>query len=249
MLYGIATVMSLAAALAIGILLFGDFGGTEGRILLTTLVLAGFGALSVPAAILWDQGRRLPLAAACAALAAAGAVLAVTGIWANTDNETFGKVVSTVMFFLVPTVATTALAARPLHRLFVPSVAVAYTVATLGAAAMWTETESGGLLRLLGALVVLAVLLFALQPLLLRARRERAERTLRLVDDEGEVLEVVVLADTLANAAAQAIRTAEREGRHVRSIDVLDGPRRTFPHAGSASRPMPTGSPNGSVRA
>lgn len=222
LLYALAGVMTGAAALAIGILLFGDFGGTEGRILVTTLILAGYGALSVPAAMLWDQDRLLPLAAACVTLAAAGAALNIVGIWAEPDSETFGKTVGTVTFFLIPTVAVTALATRPLHRLFAPSVVLAYLVATLGSVAMWTETEREGFLRLLGALVVLTVLLIALQPLLQRAKRERAERPLRLVEDDGQAFEVVVRADSLADAAAQAIKRAEREGRHVHSIEVLE---------------------------
>ena len=41
----VAALLSGAAALAIGILLFGDFGTTEGRILASTALLAGYGLL------------------------------------------------------------------------------------------------------------------------------------------------------------------------------------------------------------
>jgi hypothetical protein len=65
------------------------------------------------------------------------------------------------------------------------------------------------------------VLLVALQPLLLRARRERTEQPLRLVDESGETFDVVVEAESLAEAAERAIRDAERHGRHVRSVELL----------------------------
>lgn len=221
LLLAVATLISAAAALAIGILLFGDFGGTEGRILATTSILALFGALAVPAAVLWDQ-RRLPaLAAVCAALAAIAAAMAVIAIWAE-PGDTYGKAYGTVLFLLLPTVVATALATRPLHRLFPVFVALSVVVSTMATTAMWTETESDAFLRVLGALVVLDVLLVVLQPLLQRAARHEGSQQLRLADTTGGTEEVEVSADSLAEAVAKAIRAAEREGRHVRSVEVLE---------------------------
>ena len=58
LLFAVAVLVSAAAALAIAILLFGHFGQTEGRILATTAILAGYGLLTLPAAMLRDQHRR-----------------------------------------------------------------------------------------------------------------------------------------------------------------------------------------------
>jgi hypothetical protein len=221
LLLAVAAAMTAAAALAIGILLFGDFGGTEGRVLLTTLLLAVHGALAVPAAVLWDQ-RRLPgLAAACSAAVAVAAALNIGGVWWNGDSEIYGKLTGTAMLVAVPTVAATALATRPRHGLFLPSVGLMYLSGALAIGAIWSETESESYFRALGVAVVLSVLLAALQPLLLRARRDEVECPLRLVDDTGQAVEVVVRADSLADAAARAIRAAEREGRHVRSVELI----------------------------
>lgn len=173
LLLAVAGAMTAAAMLAIGIVLFGDFDGTAGRVLLTTVLLALHAALAVPAAVLWDQ-RRLPwLAAACAGLAAAGAALNAAGIWSDGGSETLGKAIGTTSVLLLATVVTAALATRPRHALYLPSVAVAYLAAAMAAVAIWTETESEAYLRLLGAVVVLAVLLVALQPVLRRLERER----------------------------------------------------------------------------
>jgi hypothetical protein len=218
----VAALMCAAAALAIGILLLGDFGGTEGRVLATTFLLAVHGALAVPAAILRDQ-RRLPaLAALVAALTTLAAALNTVTVWWEGAGDSFGRTIATVAIFLVVSVVTAALATRPLHRLFLPSVALAAVVTTLAAVAIWGEIEQSGYLRLLGALTVLYVLLVALQPLLLRLGRERVARPLRLVDTSGRTSEVEVEADSVADAVARAIRGLERQGGHVRSVEVLE---------------------------
>ena len=218
----VAALMCAAAALAIGILLFGDFGDTEGRVLTTTFLLAAHGALAVPAAILWDQRRFPGLAAVVAVLAAIAATLTTVAVWSEDVGDQFGKTLGTVMVFLVVMVVTAALAARPRHLLFLPSVALGFVVATMATVAIWAEIERSGYLRLLGALVVLCVLLVALQPLLLRLGRQRVARPLRLVDAFGRTSEVEVEADSVADAVARAIRGLERQGAHVRSVEVLE---------------------------
>jgi MFS family permease len=220
LLVAIAVAMTVAAALAIGILLFGDFGGTEGRVLLTTVLLGVYGALAAPAAILWDQHRLTALAGALAGASSVAAAITIAGIWWNSDSETLGKATGTAACVLLPTVLAAALATRRRHRLYLPSVVLAFASAGMAIAAIWSETEQEAYFRVLGAAVVLTVLLVALQPLLLRTSEE-AERPLRLVDDEGRTFEVVVRAGSVADAAARAIRELEREGRHVRSVELI----------------------------
>jgi hypothetical protein len=218
----VAALMCAGAALAIGILLFGDFGDTEGRVLVTTFLLALHGAAAVPAAILRDQRRLSALALVVAALATLSAVLNTVSVWWEDVGDTFGKTMGTVAIFLIVAVVTAALAARPLHRLFFPSVALAVVVATMATVALWAEVDRSWYLRVLGALVVLEVLLVALQPLLLRLGREEAVRPLRLVDTFGRTSEVAVKSDSVAEAVARAIRGLESEGAHVRSVEVLE---------------------------
>ena len=220
----VAGLMCAAAALAIGILLFGDFGGTEGRILATTFLLAFYCALAVPAAILRDQ-RRLPgLAALVLVLATVSGMLSTVAVWREDTGDRFGRTLGTVMIFLVVTVVVAALAALPRHRLFLPSVVLGYLVATMATVALWTETERSEYLRLLGALAVLAVLLVALQPVLLRLRREQVEWRLRIADASGHTADVSVRATSLADAVASAVRSAERSGRRVRMLEVRERP-------------------------
>jgi uncharacterized membrane protein required for colicin V production len=61
LLLGVAALLSATAALAVAILLFGDVGATEGRILTTTAVLAGSGVLALPVTLLWGRALARPL--------------------------------------------------------------------------------------------------------------------------------------------------------------------------------------------
>jgi hypothetical protein len=143
-------------------------------------------------------------------------------IWLNTDSELLAKLFATVWALTIATVVTTGLAAwRRRHRLFLPSIALVYLAAGMIVVGVWAELGQSIYFRILGTVVVLAVLLVGLQPLLLRARRERVEQPLRLVDETGATVDVMVEAESLAEAAERAIRDAERAGRHVRSVELL----------------------------
>lgn len=228
LLLAVAALLSASALLAVGILLFGHFGETEGRILGTTALLAGYGLLTLPAAILLDQ-RRLPaLAAAVAALAAVGASLALAAVWSGGDSEPLGKTIGTVTFFLVAATQTAALAARRRGRdprwvrvLFPASIVLAGLAAAAATGAVWADAgDAYG--RVVGALVVLDVLAVALQPILARAQTPPAPIRFSVLVDGGERVDVTVEAPDLAAAAAKAVRQLEREGRRVRGLEVAD---------------------------
>jgi hypothetical protein len=221
-LLGIAALLCAAAALAIGILLLGDFGGTEGRILATTFLLAGYGVLALPAAHLRDRGRLPALAAACAALAATGAALSIALVWSGGEGELLGKTTGTVLVWLLATSQTAALVTWAYRRLFAGSIVVAAVAASLFTLMLWAEIDSSGYGRVLGAVVVLDVLLVALQPLLVRARRAQQPWTFTVADLTAGTSEVTVAAASLAEAAARAIRTVEERGGHVRSLELVD---------------------------
>jgi hypothetical protein len=247
LLTAVAAVLTVAALLAIGILLFGRFGETEGRILGTTLVLAAFGLLAVPAAILLDQGRLPWLAALLLGLAAAGFGLATAGIWIGELPAAFGKLTATAVAFGLATSQTTALAARrrerearSVDRLFTASTVLAFVLAAFGSAAAWAEVDSQLFFRLFGAGVVLDVLLVALQPLLAVLRRPQRRYVLHLRLDDARELDVAVEASRLSRAAARAIDRVEGEGREVVAVEVVDG-RSDVVTAGRPSSRRPAG--------
>jgi hypothetical protein len=101
-LLAVAALLTVAAALAIGILLFGDFGSTEGRILATTALLAGYGLFCLPAAMLHDRRQAPLLAAGVAALA----------LWADLDSERYGRAFGALVVLNVLLVALQPILAR-----------------------------------------------------------------------------------------------------------------------------------------
>jgi MFS family permease len=226
LLGAVAALMSASALLAIGILLFGDFGETEGRILATTALVAAYSLLALPAAVLRDQGRLAPLAATVAVLALLGASLSIAATWAPAPPDALGKAMGTVTAWLVASVQVAALAAwraerrgSALRRLFALSSLVAFVLAAMLSAIVWAEIDSEGIGRVFGALAVLDVLLVALQPVVARARRAVAFELTAVVAPNERVV-VHVEAEDLPSAAAKAIRRLERAERRVLRLEL-----------------------------
>lgn len=221
-LTAVAVSLVATAMLAIGILLFGSFGQTEGRILGTTMLLAGYGLLALPAGFLFDRSRHLPLAATTVAMAAAGFTLALVNLWTGSTSTVVGKTILTATAFAVAAAQTSALDARrrpsdptSVQGLFAVSCILAIVLATMATVAAWAELENPVYFRIFGALAVLDVLVVLLQPVLALARPRGEVHHLRLVVEQGEEIESDVQAVDFAAAAARAIRQAERDGRRV----------------------------------
>lgn len=228
-LLAVAGLLSVSGAIAIGILLFGDFGQTEGRVLATTGLLAAYGLLALPAAMLVDRGRLPALAVLVLGLALAGASLAVSAVWTSSPPDALGNAVGTVTAFLVASAQVSALVLRRPERdrtlirwLFAMSSALAVVVAAMFTLMLWAEIDSERYGRVLAALVVLDLVAVALQPTLSRARPKATAIPLQLLLESDEVRDIEVLAPDLAAAAAKAIRQIEREGHHLVRLEVVD---------------------------
>lgn len=171
LLLAVAGLLSVAALLAIAILLVGRFGDTERRVIGTTLLLAGYGVVSLPGVVLLDKGRARTIAEGAVALAAAGAALGLVSIWGFSDVEAVGKSVGTATILAVAAAQVAALTARRVKRdptvvreLFAASCGTAALAAGAAVAAIWAQPSGTLYARLIGALVVLDLLLVALQP-------------------------------------------------------------------------------------
>lgn len=229
----LATPLTVTALLAVGILLFGDFGATEGRILATTALLSGYALLALPAGFLLDRERVPALALAVLVLAAAGFALAVAGVWAVEVPGWLGKSIATVTAFAVAATQTAALVARrrdadpvSVRRLLVLATALVLVVAALATAAAWLEIEDDEVFfRTIAALAVLDVLTVALQPILGLTRRPAAPYRLRLTGSGGEEIETTIEAHDLGAATARAVRSAARSGVDVVALERLEPPR------------------------
>ncbi len=173
----LAVIASLAvtAALAIGILLLGDFDDTEWRVLGTTFAISVASLLALPGAQLLDQRRAAPLAWATVALAAVAFVLFEQVLWTDEDGETAWKRVGTAAVFAVATTQIAALTSRlkagdrqSVGVLYLVTFGLVLLLAALATTAIWKEIDSDTFYRVLAALAVLNVFLVVLQPLLRR---------------------------------------------------------------------------------
>lgn len=226
LLLTVALLLSISAVLAIAILLIGRFGSTEGRILGSTALLAGFGLVALPSVVLLDkeQARRLALAGVVSAVLAS--VLALVGIWSHSSSDTLGRTVASAAVVAVAFSQLCALTARratgdppTVRRLFAASCATAALATILAVSFVWSNPQGSIASRVLGAVVVLDLLLVALQPILARARPGVVHR-FEVVLVSGERIPVSVSGGDLSSAAARAIRAVEGQRGSVVELDV-----------------------------
>jgi hypothetical protein len=226
-LLGVATLLSLSALLAIAILLVGRFGSTEGRILGSTALLAGYGLVALPAIVLLDKERARALALPAIAVTALAALVALVSVWSDSRSDTLGRTVGSATIVALAFSQLCALTARrqtqdpaSVRRLFAASCATAALAAVFGVTFVWTNPHGSLAPRVLGALVVIDLLLVALQPILARARPSTIVHRFEVVLRSGERIEVVLRGGDLASAAARAIRSVGSERGPVVELDI-----------------------------
>jgi hypothetical protein len=183
LLIGALASLSITAALAILVLLFGDFGNTEARILGTTFAVSVAALLALPGAILLERGTSVALGWACVILAGAAFVSALVGIWGG-DSVTTAKLLGTLASWAAASTQISALRAlerdddpHGVRRVSRVATALALLLAALVSFAVWTELDSSTFFRVIAALAVLDVFLLVLQPILRRLRAGGAPTT------------------------------------------------------------------------
>jgi hypothetical protein len=225
------TITSLAATavLAIGVLLLGDFGEGEGRVLLTTVAIAVCGLLALPAAVLREQNRAPVLATATIALTATLFVVFELTLWSAENSEYGWKLVGTLAAATGTATQISALTSRlrsgdrqSIRIVYVAACGLIVLIALLTMNAIWAEVDDGAYYRVLAALAVLNVFVLVLQPLMRRLgpKAEEAFRV-RLSVEPGGTDELELGGRDFADAVATAIRKAERRGRHVTRVERL----------------------------
>ncbi|MFN0280834.1 MAG: hypothetical protein ACKVZ6_02550 [Kineosporiaceae bacterium] len=231
LLLAVAALLTASALIAVVILLVGSSGALEGRILRTTALLAGYGVVALPAAMLLDEGRGRALAPAMLGLAAVGAALALAVNWMDDPPVTLGKAAGSVAVAAVAGAQVSGLVAlrrttdpRIVGALFVASTVLAATVTVVLAVMIWAEIGGDASGRVVAALIVLDLLAAGLQPILARVRPVGIEAHLRITTVAGAPQEITASGRDLASAVAGAIRAAEAAGGRVRSVEVIEAP-------------------------
>jgi hypothetical protein len=219
-LWTLVASLCLTGALAIGTLLFSEFGDTAARILGTTALLALGSLLSLPAGILLDRGRLVALAWGTILVAAVGFVLSMVAIWAEPADDRVAQLAWSAWIAAGAGAQACLVAAwqrpgdsRRLRTLVVLSLVLAGALAALVVVTVWEEPDSDIYFRVLGAIAVGAALTTLLQPILRRAEGPPAGRHELVLELDREPSE---------EAVAAAVEALERHG--VRA-DVVGRPR------------------------
>jgi hypothetical protein len=188
--------VSVTAAIAIVVLLFGDFGESEWRILGTTFGISLYSVLALPGAILLERRQAQPLAWATIGAAVAGFVSALVALWAADDSETAWRWVGTTTSVAAALTQISALTSRrrdddtaALRGIYYTACGLVALLAALATTAIWKEIDDDAFYRALAALAVLDVFLVVLQPLLRRLRGPGATRTRVVLEGTPEQID------------------------------------------------------------
>jgi len=211
-LLGAATIVSVAALVAIGAILNGDFGDTEGKIFATLATAFVAGSATVAGIACLEAAVARTFAGLGIGLAILGFVLWTEQIWAEHHSDGYWKLLGFILIWtlVLLIVTTTRLMTRSpvlLRRLF-PATAAAATAAGLTVTAMVLR-ENGDGWQLFAIFLILALLGETLTPILQRffvtaQGDEHSERVL------GEVGGAVVVAVRDRNAS-RSVRLGNRE--------------------------------------
>jgi hypothetical protein len=244
----LALLVSLTAtgAIAIGILLFAEFDETAGKILWTTTLVALFSLFALPSGVLLDQNRYRWLA--WTAIVVATAAFAVTLVlvwtyWGEDAPEGLWKSIAVLGSFAAAgalvsgtTARRSAADSRAVRWLWAAGIVLSLLAATLVSIAVAWEVERSGFFRILGAVVVAAVLAVVVQLVAGRmaggapAQAFAFRCTLDGAAPAGlpagyaaaageSVVACEVSGADFAAAVAAAIRTLEREGARVERVE------------------------------
>ena len=216
---GLIASLVLTAAMAIGVLLFGEFDETTGRILMTTALLALFSLVALPGGVLIDQRRHLSLAYATLVLATIAFGLAMGVVWRDWESDGGEALWRTLAAFAAfagaaAQAATTTARLRPddtrlVRRLYVASLVLGVLLAGMIALAAALEIDSSGYYRVLGAVAVADVLLVVVQSV---ARRLGGPAQATAAAGAGEA---ALLVTGPREALEAAIPELERRGLRV----------------------------------
>ena len=197
----VAAVLSLAATagLAILILLFGDFGSTEGRILGTTAAISFFSLLALPGGVLLERRSAELLAWSSIVLTAVAFVLVLAWIWTASNSETVARFAGAATAYAAAGAQIAGLTARrrdtdssSVRIAYAAATALALLLATMAAVAIFEGVDAERFYRALGALAVLDVFLVVLQPFLRRLGGTDAGSTRVVLEGTTEQIEAAL---------------------------------------------------------
>lgn len=215
---GAAAIVVVAALVALGAVVRGDFSDTDGRILVTLAALLYTGGAAISGLALVDRGPGRLLGWIVAGAAPVCLAFVLWAIWSfafdGGGNETADKLASSaVLALLGGLIATTGLLLarrRALVGLAAAAGALAGLASGVSIAGIWTEPDSDAFVKALAALWILAALAYFLVPILQRFSNVGAEKTAIRVLAELDGVEIVASRVRVEGVDVESPGPAER---------------------------------------
>ena len=178
-LMGLMSLLVAGGLWTIAIVLTGNFGEDEAKVVGTFAALVLFSVTALPSILHLEAGRYREFSGLGILASLAFFAMAVVLIWSEPEGDGFFKPLATlgVTAFLAghASLMLSAMArGRLISAVLIATVLVTTAVAAVSITAIWTEDISGTLLRALGTLVVLDILGTIAVPVLSTIRRTAA---------------------------------------------------------------------------
>lgn len=182
---GAAAILAVAALAAIAIVVSGDLGDREARIIVSMLAVFLCGGAAVAGIALLDRERVPLLGAIVLAVSGANLVVFLLAAWKAQFGNGANGYFDLLVIALAWAVATVVVATLPLlaadgrlRRTMLPAVGIcAFSGATIATALVWARSDSGGWEKMLTVLAILMVAGHLLTPVLDRLLRHTGPTT------------------------------------------------------------------------
>jgi hypothetical protein len=189
-LYSFIAFLALSAVLAIFCVVLGKFGDFEGKVLVTTSVIAGASICALCCSAYSGRVQNHAVGGGGILLAAASAVLIISGVWGQFHAPAYWKTTAIVAVFAVATAhcLTLLLVRLPDSHRWLRALTTIniYLLATVVAVMIVWQTGDGSVFKLAAVLAIVAALETLVIPILSRVARPAAARTLVLTQrDDG----------------------------------------------------------------
>jgi hypothetical protein len=209
-LLGAATIVSVAALVAIAAIVNGDFGDTEGKIFATLATAFVAGSTAIAGIACLERGVSRPLALLGVVLATFGFLLWADEIWEQHHSSGYWKLLGLLLTWTLATLVVTTTRLMTRSQRVERTLFRATTVAAVGAGLTVSSMilrENGDGWQLFAVLLVLALLGEALTPIV--------ERYSAAASDQAP-------SERVLGAIGGAVVVAVRGGRAGRSIRLGD---------------------------